>query len=250
LRRGTRNAGRDYNDNTQGAAAVERSREHSARHRRGGAPLEHPIAVGVARVETDLRAALELLNSRYAWRGYRVPRERPGSSELTLIATEAGSAVGTLTLRFDGPARLRADESYGDEIDAARSEGRRVCELGRFAVAPHAHSKAVIAALFARVRAIVRGRRDVTDVFVEVNPRHVGFYRRGFGFEVAAEGRLCPRVAAPSVLLRLEVAAFECRVRERSAHATAWAQRVLRCAPAGAHRRGTIPGARSTPARA
>jgi len=180
-----------------------------------------------------MRAALELLNARYAWRGYRSPRDRPGASELTLVATRCGSAVGTLTLRFDGPARLRADESYGEALDAARSAGRCVCELGRFAVAPHADSKAVIAALFARVRAIVRGRREVTDVFVEVNPRHVDFYRRGFGFEIAAEGRLCPRVLAPSVLLRLEVAAFERRMRERNERAAVWARRALRCAPAG-----------------
>jgi GNAT superfamily N-acetyltransferase len=201
----------------------------------------------VARAETEMCAVLELINSRYAWRGYRVPREEPAPSELTLVATQYGSAVGTLTLRFDGPARLRADESYREEIDAARSAGRCVCELGRFAVAPDAQSKAVIAALFGRVRAIVRGRREVTDVFVEVNPRHVAFYRRGFGFEVAAEGRLCPRVLAPSVLLRLEVAAFERRMRERNERASAWTRQVLRSAPAGSPR-GISPGSLPTPA--
>jgi hypothetical protein len=200
----------------------------------------------VARVESELRAALELLTSRYAWRGYRVPRERPGSSELTLIATEAGAAVGTLTLRFDGPARLRADESYGVEINAARAAGRGVCELGRFAVASRTHSKKVIGALFGRVRAIVLGRREVTDVFVEVNPRHVAFYRCRLGFEVAAEERLCPRVIAPSVLLRLDVAAFERRRRERNERTAAWARRALRYAPAGSPRgisRDSLPTA-------
>lgn len=226
---------------------MELSRGHFARRRRSGALLEHPIAVGVARVESDLHAALELLDSRYAWRGYLVPRERPGSSELTLIATEAGSVVGTLTLRFDGPARLRADESYGAEIDAARAEGRGVCELGRFAVTPRADSKRVIAALFGRVHGIVLGRREVTDVFVEVNPRHVAFYRRGFGFEVAAEGRFCPRVAAPSVLLRLDVADFARRRRERNERAAGWARRALRYVPAGS-RPGISRDSRPTPA--
>ena len=56
-----------------------------------------------------------------------------------------------------------------------------------------------------------RDRREVTDVFIEVNPRHAGFYRHAFGFCVAAEERPCARVHAPSVLLRLEVAAFEAR---------------------------------------
>jgi hypothetical protein len=55
----------------------------------------------------------------------------------------------------------------------------------------------------------VRERADITDMFIEVNPRHVPFYRRAFGFRVAAPERTCPRVLAPSVLLRLEVDAFE-----------------------------------------
>jgi hypothetical protein len=205
------------------------------------------IAVGVARVESELCAAVELLNSRYAWRGYQLSRYRPGASDLTLIATERGSAVGTLTLRFDGPARLRADESYGKEIDAARSNGRRVCELGRFAVAQNARSAAVIAALFGRVHEIVRERRAITDVFVEVNPRHVRFYRERFGFAVAAEERVCPRVLAPSVLLRLEVAAFERRMRERTERAMASARQALKWAP-DASPGGIAQGSRPTPA--
>lgn len=216
---------------------MEQLREpFTSRVHRASASSESSIDVSVARVDSEVRAAVELLNSRYAWRGYRLSCQRPASSDLTLIATESGSVVGTLTLRFDGPARLRADESYGEEVDAARSQGRRVCELGRFAVAENAPSKAVIAALFGRVHRIVRGVRETTDVFVEVNPRHVDFYRRSFGFTVAAEGRICPRVRAPSVLLRLEVAAFERRVRDRNERATAWAHRALGCPSAGSPR--------------
>jgi hypothetical protein len=207
---------------------VEQARETvTQRTGRSSGQRAPAIDVAVVRVESELRAAVELLNSRYAWRGYRLPPQRLAPSELTLIATERGSAVGTVTLRFDGPARLRADEGYGKEIEAARSQGRRVCELGRFAVAEHANSKAVIAALFGRVRQIVLGRREVTDVFIEVNPRHVTFYRRGFGFEVAAEQRICRRALAPAVLLRLELASFERGLRERSVPTPEWATRAF-----------------------
>lgn len=223
---------------------MEHSREHAARRRRAAAG---EIAVDVARVESEVGAALALVSSRYAWRGYRLPRSRPGTNDLTLVATERGVVVGTLTLRFDGPARLRADESYNAELDAARAQGRCVCEIGRFAVAPHAHSGAVIAALFGRAHEIVRARRAVTDVFVEVNPRHAAFYRRRFGFAVAGEERLCPRVRAPSVLLRLDVASFERRVREHGERAAAWTRRALRCAPAGSPS-GVARDARPVPA--
>ena len=40
---------------------------------------------------------------------------------------------------------------------------------------------------------------------IEVNPRHVPFYRRMLGFKVAAEARLNPRVNAPAVLMTLDL---------------------------------------------
>lgn len=40
---------------------------------------------------------------------------------------------------------------------------------------------------------------------IEVNPRHVEFYRRMLGFEMFGAERLCNRVNAPAVLLRLDL---------------------------------------------
>jgi hypothetical protein len=179
-------------------------------HTRPGHPeTAAAIAVTLARTQADLRAVALLLQSLYAARGYLVSRlEANLDSDLILVATASGEPLGTLTLRFDGPGGLRADETYGEQLDAARAQGRRVCELGRFAVARSARSSAVIEALFAEVHRKVGDRRDVTDVFIEVNPRHAAFYRYKFGFCVAAEERQCARVHAPSVLLRLDVAAF------------------------------------------
>jgi len=170
------------------------------------------IAVTRARTQGDVRAVALLLQSLYAARGYLVDQlDANLESDLILVATASEEPVGTLTLRFDGPGGLRADETYGEQLDAARAQGRRACELGRFAVARTARSSAVIEALFDEAHQIVRDRREVDDVFIEVNPRHAAFYRHKFGFCVAAEERHCVRVRAPSVLLRLEVAAFEAR---------------------------------------
>ena len=44
-----------------------------------------------------------------------------------------------------------------------------------------------------------------TDILIEVNPRHVRFYRSMLGFEVLGPERTCPRVNAPAVLLRLRL---------------------------------------------
>jgi hypothetical protein len=120
--------------------------------------------------------------------------------------------LGTLTLGLDGPHGLRAEASYGEVIDQFRAAGRRVCELTRLALAESADSKAVLASLFSLAHVVGRTRHDVTDVFIEVNPRHVGFYSRLLGFAVAAGEKFCERARAPSVLLQLEIEALEKRL--------------------------------------
>ena len=178
---------------------------------------ESHITVTLAIARTDLEAAAFLLESLYAAHGYRLSRlDAQPASDLILVARERGEAVGTLTLRADGPAGLRADESYGAELAAARALGRRACECSRFAVAGNA---AAIRALFGFAYEIVRDVWESTDVFIEVNPRHAAFYCRVLGFAIAAGERTCARVIAPSVLLRLEVAAFEARIRARGGRA-------------------------------
>ena len=135
------------------------------------------------------------------------PRERT-RHEITFVAANDDATVGTVTLRLDGPLGLRAEETHGEVIQSARLGGRRVCELTRLAVAAKVDSHAVLASLFSLAYGAGRTIHGVTDVFIEVNPRHVAFYSRVLGFVVAAGERICERVRAPSVLLHVEVAAL------------------------------------------
>ena len=64
---------------------------------------------------------------------------------------------------------------------------------------------------------VTRVIHALTDVVIEVNPRHVRFYRRVFGFVVAGAGRLCTRVGAPSVLMQLDLEQFARRVQSLTA---------------------------------
>jgi hypothetical protein len=173
------------------------------------------LVASIARSPDELRAVATLVESRYTARGYVVSSDDgelpPG---VTLIAAESDAILGTLTLRLDGPHGLAADGSYGETIDIVRRAGGDVCELTRLALTRGADSRSVLPALFGMAYAVGRQLRDVTDVFVEVNPRHVAFYRRLFGFVVAAGQRVCPRVMAPAVLLRLEIRRLEARLQE------------------------------------
>ena len=178
------------------------------------APKSAQLRVAVARSPEDIEAANHLVRKRYAWRGYEVEttpdacadrtRQR-FEQEITFVAANHEATIGTVTLGLDGPFGLLAEETHGDVIDTARTSGRRVCELTRLAVAESVDSKSVLASLFGLAYAAGRSIHDVTDVFIEVNPRHVVYYSRILGFVVAAGERLCERVRAPSVLLHLEI---------------------------------------------
>jgi hypothetical protein len=178
------------------------------------------IRVGVAQSSEHLEAAEDLVRKRYSWRGYDVgiPKDSkatasgPVSRQITFVAADDRYTLGTITLGLDGPSGLHADETHRDAVDAARAQGRRVCELTRFAVHEKADSRRVLASLFSLVYAAGRTIHGVTDVFIEVNPRHVSFYSRLLGFVVAAGERFCERVRAPSVLLHLELGTLEERL--------------------------------------
>ena len=179
------------------------------------------VIATIAITEQEHRVSDSLVSDRYAWRGYgNDPRGAADSSaqrEVTLLAWSAADAVGTMTMGFNNGCGLLADQTYGEKLDAIRAKGRTVCEFTRFAVSSAADSKATISGLFDLSYVLGRKMLGVTDVVVEVNPRHVGFYRRAFGFQPISDVRTCERVNAPAVLLRLDVAEMEGRMRETGA---------------------------------
>jgi hypothetical protein len=177
------------------------------------AVVNSELHIAVARSPGQFKAAVELVRRRYAWRGYDVEQMlEPSAREVTFLVDSGKTTVGTLTLGFDGPHGLRAEASHGHVIDAFRKRGHRGCELTRLALAEGIDSKAVLSSLFSVAHAVARSLHDVTHVFIEVNPRHVGFYSRVLGFVVEASGKFCERVHAPSTLLQIELKALERRL--------------------------------------
>jgi len=177
----------------------------------------HPLLCHATSEAAEIAVARELVRKRYAWRGYRVvetpgsafPDETRASHYLTIVAKSPNATVGTVTLGIDSTHGLLVDEANKREADRLRARGRRLCELVRLAVEDGVNSKAVLASLFQCVYTIGRCMHDLTDVLIEVNPRHVPFYRRVFGFICASEEKICERVGAISVLLSLDISSLE-----------------------------------------
>lgn len=176
----------------------------------GPAP-DHPIDqqvfhIRMANSAGQREAATLLLKKMYGWRGYEVdPSVHHMLNRITLYAETGGMTVGTMSLCLDDPSLgLPADENFRDKLDLLRGQQRRLCEPSRLAI-DKGVSKRVFAALIHISYIYARNIHGYSDYIIEVNPRHVQFYKRMLGFRDFGGERNCSRVGAPAVLLRLEL---------------------------------------------
>lgn len=170
-----------------------------------GEAVESPeIKVAPAVTYHQHRACSALVRRMYAWRGYRISPPRQlieDPNHATLGAWMDGELVATLTASRDSTAGLLADNLYAEELAALRKPSRVISEVTRLAVDTDCHDPEILKSLFRSSYQYARAIFGVTDVVIEVNPRHASYYRREFGFSQIGTVRTCPRVDAPAVLL-------------------------------------------------
>ncbi|MYM22110.1 long-chain N-acyl amino acid synthase [Duganella sp. FT135W] len=184
------------------------------------AALDHPLDqqtfhIRMANSQGRREAASLLLKKMYGWRGYAVdPGVTHTPNKITLFAETGGETVGTMSLCLDNDEiGLPADENFRDKLDELRSERRRLCEPSRLAI-DKGVSKRVFAALIHISYIYAHNIHGYTDYVIEVNPRHVMFYKRMLGFRDFGGERLCTRVGAPAVLLRLDLEYMGAQIRK------------------------------------
>lgn len=152
--------------------------------------------------------ASTLIKRMYASRGYQTENTSVFSaspSQYTFEARQSQQLIGTLTLTIDTHDRLLADTLYQTELDQFRQQGRRLCEVSKLAFDSESGSKEIFASMFHIAYIFARCMHGVDDAFIEINPRHVPFYKRMLGFRQIGELRVCPRVNAPAMLLHLDL---------------------------------------------
>jgi len=182
--------------------------------------LDHPLDqqtfhIRMANSQGRREAASMLLKKMYGWRGYTVdPAAVHSPNKITLFAETGGTTVGTMSLCLDNnEIGLPADENFRDKLDELRGQRRRLCEPSRLAI-DKGVSKRVFAALIHISYIYAHNIHGYTDYVIEVNPRHVMFYKRMLGFRDFGGERQCSRVGAPAVLLRLELAHMGEQIRK------------------------------------
>lgn len=125
----------------------------------------------------------------------------------TLIAeNDYGEMAGALTIVFDSPIGLPADELYGKEIGDLRKNGAKICEIVSFATNEGVRgSVRFLAGLFYCVYLLARKDKGTSDLIITVNDRQENFYCRNLMFDKIGSLKSFDKVnGAPAVLLRLD----------------------------------------------
>ncbi|MEO0317048.1 MAG: hypothetical protein RL404_725 [Pseudomonadota bacterium] len=209
----------------------------------GGASCASSLTV--ARTEEEFRQAEHLVLSAYAGLGYDTQflvsqhgDRRTDPSRLTILSSLDCQPAGTFTVFLDGPHGVQADLAYPEAIDAIRSTGQSIVELGQFATLPFDNfqsSQIVISALHNGVYLLCASlKQKRTTIVFEVNPHHVKYWR-SLGWRVVGPPRRCDRVNAPGVLMVVDFADYtqtllQCwplHARHQEMAGRAW-QRVIR----------------------
>jgi N-acyl amino acid synthase FeeM len=164
--------------------------------------IEGAFKIRLAKLSGATREAGVLVERRYSGRGYQVPAAAAQDPSLfTFLAYDEGQIVGTVGVRLDSTRGLSADDLYQSEVDNLRNSGQRVCEFTRLAVDTTSASKPVLAGLFHTAYLYAAVVSGFSHAVIEVNPRHVSYYRRALKFEPIGPERMNRRVMAPAVLL-------------------------------------------------
>jgi hypothetical protein len=173
-----------------------------------GAPGPRRFKIKAADSESRRGLVASLLRSRYLWRGYKVGGAAGSSSanRFTLVAIEKEQTIGTITVAFDSPQRLSADDAFPLEVETLRHKGLKLCEFTKLAIDPTVGTKRVLAALFHVAYIIAHRLRGCDVLLIEVNPRHQRYYERMLGCRVLGEARINRSVQAPAVLLTADFA--------------------------------------------
>ena len=165
------------------------------------------MTIRLANCDGQRNRANMLLERMYSWRGYGSNHKLPASPNcVTFTATSQEDVIGTLTLTVDSPGGLAADRIFRDELDRFRTApGAKICELTKFAFDTSSPARPRLGALFHIIFIYGSMHYDCTDLFIEVNPRHVRFYETMLGFARVGELRTNESVGAPAQLMWLNV---------------------------------------------
>lgn len=204
-------------------AALNIAESRETRFRRSallksGIHLQKPFDIKIADELSDWIGSFRLLYEEYLRAGYIVEENSsrilfnihhilPGTA--VSVAKVFKTPVSTLTLFLDNRMfGLPSDRIYQEELNKLRDRGRVIAELGSLVSKKQVRWQDQLLYL-CRVMYWYSRMRNVDDLCISVNPKHVSYYKTVFLFEVLGKERIHPGVQAPAVLMRLNLNKYQ-----------------------------------------
>lgn len=171
-------------------------------------------SIKIAETSDEYEQALSLVYQEYVDAGY-IPDPNPEGKIFSVynllpetavfIAKTYLTVVSTLTQIFDSELfGLPMDSIYHDELSELREKGRKIVELGALATQRGFRWQNLFMYLCQTMYWYAQ-YKDVDDLCITINPKHVRFYKTIFLFEEFGPEKAYPKVGAPAVLLRLNM---------------------------------------------
>jgi len=180
-------------------------------------------AIKIAETRDELEQAFSLIYREYRKLGYIT---EPNPSEISLsvynmlpetavfIFKSYLTVISTLTQVFDTDLfGLPMDELYQSELDVLRNDNRKLVEIVALATSRERRWRNVFMYL-TRAMTWYALHRNINDLCITVNPKHVEFYKTIFLFEDLGPEKHYPKVNAPAVALRLNLDDIHGRLKE------------------------------------
>ena len=202
-------------------------------------PAVSPYFIHIARSESDLIRAFELVHCSYCKAGLTsdspsglrlTPYHLSGHSDV-LIAEVGDDVVSTISLFGDSDLGLPMESMYGNEIAQLREQGFVMAEIGSFADRRSGVSRFLAVFIeFTRWLGQVARERRIDTLVAAVHPKHARLYQRAFGFQRIGDQTYCPYVNDnPAVAIYLHLDQLDPRIHERVFGSTIDAESLKPC---------------------
>lgn len=124
---------------------------------------------------------------------------------ILIVQDQNKQVLGTVTLVFDSESSLPCKQLYPKEVKFLYSQGAKLTELSRLAIARDSrYSKEILLLLINYLMIYSQINKTCNGLIIQVNPRHVAYYQKLLDFTIIGEEKSCRRVKdAPAVLLHL-----------------------------------------------
>jgi hypothetical protein len=130
-------------------------------------------------------------------------------SETTILIVQDSqkNIIASVTMIFDGKAKIPADKIYANEINLLRKHNEKIVEISRLVINPeYRNSKEILVLLFNYLYIYSYHVKNYTCLAIEVNPRHTKYYETLLHFTAIGTEKPCPSVqSAPAILLKLSL---------------------------------------------